>query len=320
MPFLASDALTLLRSAREQDRFGHSYLITGAEGSGKRQLVGDLCAMLLGASDEPMRHPDVHAIEPESKSRRIRIEQVRALEHELQLRSLLGGPKVGVIFDADRLNEQSANAFLKTLEEPPASSHLLLVSAQPDQLLETILSRCIEIPLRAEKPRERTPLQREWLAALADFSKVARPELPHIFGLVRTLESLLGQAKEAIAEHTGTALKKDEQIYKQVGDTHGLEEREDYYKALTEARYLGERAGFIELLEQWWTDVLRQQHGGAVDLADFAPATAALAGRHTAPQVLRKTAALEQLRESLNRTGVAEPLALECAFLKAFAE
>ena len=261
MPFTAPEALTLLRTAREHGRFAHGYLITGPIGSGKRQLAGDLCALLTGAHEEPWRHPDVHTIEPESKSRRIRIEQIRELEHELQMRSLLGGVKVGVIFDADRLVEAAANAFLKTLEEPPGSSHLLLVSSQPDQLLETILSRCIEIPLRPEVRREPTELQREWLDSLAAFAKVERPELPQIFGLVRTLEGMLSRAKEAISEITAADLKREEQVFKQVGDLRGLEEREDYYKALTEARYLGERAGFIELLEQWWADVLRQQHG-----------------------------------------------------------
>jgi DNA polymerase-3 subunit delta' len=320
VPFTAPEALNLLRAAREHGRFAHGYLITGPEGSGKRQLAGELCALLTGTGKEPLRHPDVHTIEPESKSRRIRVEQIRELEHELHMRSLLGGAKVGVIFDADRLIEGAANAFLKTLEEPPGNSHLLLVSAQPDQLLETILSRCIEIPLRPEKPREPTPLQRNWLETLATFARVERPELPHVFGLVRALEGLLAKAKETIGEGTAADLKREEQIYKQVGDTRGLEEREEYYKALTESRYLGARAGFIELLEQWWADVLRQQHGGAVELPDFSPATASLADRYTAGQVLRKTAALEQLRDSLHRTGVTEALALECGFLKAFSD
>lgn len=320
MPFTAPEALTLLRSARDHGRFAHGYLITGPVGSGKRQFAGDLCALLTGSQDEPFRHPDVHAIEPESKSRRIRIEQIRELEHELQMRSLLGGLKVGVIFDADRLVEAAANAFLKTLEEPPGHSHLLLVSSQPEQMLETILSRCIEIPLRPVKPREPSPLQREWLEALAVFARVERPELPHVFGLVRALEGMLARTREAIAESTAADYKREEQSFKQVGDLRGLEERDDYYKALTESRYLGERAGFIELLEQWWADVLRQQHGGAVDLPDFAAVTAALGERHHTALVLRRTAALEALRDSLNRTGVAEALALECGFLKAFAE
>ena len=318
MPFTAPEALTLLHAARDQGRLAHGYLITGPIGSGKRQLAGELCTLLTGSSDDPWRHPDVHTIEPESKSRRIRIEQIRALEHDLHMSSLLGGAKVGVIFDADRLVEAAANAFLKTLEEPPGHSHLLLVSAQPDQLLETILSRCIEIPLRPEHRREPTALQQEWLAMLAAFARVPRPELPQILGFVRGFEDLLGRAKEAIAEITGAALKREEQVYKQVGDLRGLEEREEYYKALTESRYLGERGGFIELLEQWWADVLRQQHGAAVELPEYAAATAALALEHSPMEALRRAEALESLRDSLGRTGVTESLALECAFLKAF--
>jgi DNA polymerase-3 subunit delta' len=321
VPFTAAEALNLLRTARSHDRLAHGYLITGPLGSGKRQLAGDLCAMLTGASDEPFKHQDVHTLEPESKSRRISVEQVRELEHELQMRSLSGGLKVGVIFDADRLGESASNAFLKTLEEPPARSHLVLVSAQPEQLLETILSRCIEIPLRAVKPRDPTALEHAWLEALAAFAKVERPELPHIFGLVRTLEGLLGQAREAIAATNAAELKREEQIYKQVGDTKGLDEREEYYKALTESRYLAERSGFIERLEQWWADVLRQQHGAALELSQFATATAGEAARLSAPQILRRVSAFERLRETLNRTPAStEPLALECAFLEAFGD
>ncbi len=91
--------------------------------------------------------PDVHLASPESKSRGIRIEQIRGLEHALQMRSSDGRRKVAIISEADRMVTQAANAFLKTLEEPPNNSLLLLLSSIPEILPETILSRCIEIPL-----------------------------------------------------------------------------------------------------------------------------------------------------------------------------
>ena len=138
--FTADEAFSLLQKALANQRFAHAYLITGPEGSGARELAARLAGLLVKDEAHPLRHPDVHTAEPESKSRRIVIDQIRALERELQMRSMSGGQKVGIIFDADRLQEQAANAFLKTLEEPPRNSNLMLVSAYPDQLLETILS------------------------------------------------------------------------------------------------------------------------------------------------------------------------------------
>jgi len=93
---------------------------------------------------------DIFVCQPESKSRRIVIEQIRDLEHALQMRASNGRRKVAIVSDADRLQPQAANAFLKTLEEPPKDSLLLLLSALPEALPETILSRCIAIPLAPE--------------------------------------------------------------------------------------------------------------------------------------------------------------------------
>ncbi len=324
MSFLAADALALLRSAHAQDRLAHAYLITGPEGSGKRELVTALAGLILGVERDPLKHPDAHLLEPESKSRRIDIEKIRGLEHQLQMRSSRGGKKVGILFDADRLVEQAANAFLKTLEEPPAQSHLFLVSSLPDQLLDTILSRCIEVPIQPTERRGVTDLQGGLLRALSDFTKIARPELPHVFRLMRAFHELLAQAREAIDDECGAALKKEEPLYKQVDNKAGLEDREEYYKALTQSRYIAERSRLLAILEQWWADVLRQNAcppdaaQPQLDHPEFARETAALATRHTAAQLLRKTSALVQMRENLGRN-VQEQLAVEVGFLKAFA-
>jgi DNA polymerase-3 subunit delta' len=112
MPFTEDEAFSLLQRAQSLDRLAHAYLLTGPVGSGKRALANRACELLLGEKLKDFQHPDVHVIEPESKSRRILIEQIRELEHSLQMRSLLGGCKVGVIVDADRLQTGAANAFL----------------------------------------------------------------------------------------------------------------------------------------------------------------------------------------------------------------
>ncbi len=321
MAFTAEEALALLRSAYTRDRLAHAYLITGAIGSGKRQLATQIAGLLVGQTDEPLQHSDVHTIEPESKSRRILTEQIRELEHALHMRSFFGGRKVGIIFDADRLQPNAANAFLKTLEEPPGQSHLLLVSSLPDQLLDTIASRCLEVPLRPTEQRQLSPLQQRLIAVLRESTTRAGGGIASAFSLAREFQQCLAAAKEAIQEKSDADFKAEELHYKQTSDSRAwLDDREEYFKALSEARYQGERAALIETLEQWWADVLRQQHGAtALDFPEFATDTAALAGQLTTPQLLRKNAALEQLRENLGRPGVQEALAIECAFLKAFA-
>jgi DNA polymerase-3 subunit delta' len=321
MAFTAEEALALLRNAHAKDRLAHAYLITGVAGSGKRDLAGQIAGILVGDSSTPLQHADVHIIEPESKSRRILTEQIRELEHALHMRSFFGGRKVGIIFDADRLQPNAANAFLKTLEEPPGQSHLLLVSSYPDQLLETIASRCLEVPLRPTAQRQLSPLQLRLLETLRAFSGRPGAEVAGAFSLAREFQQCLATAREAIQDQADASLKSEEVHYKQTSDSRAwLDEREEYFKAVVESRYQAERAALIETLEQWWADVLRQQHGGAaLDFPEFSTDTAALAGKLSTPQLLRKNAALEQLRDNLGRSGVQEQPAIECAFLAAFA-
>ena len=84
---------------------------------------------------------------------------MRELMHEVQLKSSEAEVKVAVIVAADRLNPQAANAFLKTLEEPPPKSVLILLSTEPGRILETIMSRCLRLNFAGEGARK-------WDAAL----------------------------------------------------------------------------------------------------------------------------------------------------------
>ena len=328
MPFTADEAFSLLQGAHAHNRLAHAYLITGPAGSGKRTLASQVCTLLLGQKLTDLQHPDIHVIEPESKSRRILIEQIRELERNLHMRSLLGGHKIGVIVDADRLQPNAANAFLKTLEEPPGHSSLLLLSSLPDQLLETIVSRCLEIPLRLVEARAATPLQIKLLTALQAHARQATPGLVEAFRLVREFQLLLGEARETIQSEADAASKAEEQHYKQTSDAgKWLEDREDYYKALVESRYVAARHSLLETLEQWWADALRQQAAHptgqtttTLDHPTFATDTATLGARHSTTTLLRKSDAFETLREHLANPGIQEQLALECAFLRAFGE
>ena len=327
MAFSPEAALEFLRRAFEGGRLAHAYLLSGEAGSGKRALALQLAALVAGLrnpADDPLQHPDIHWVEPESKSRIIKVEQTRELEKELQMRASQSGRKVAILFDADRMNASASNSFLKTLEEPPANSLLLLVSAHPEMLLETILSRCIMVQLAAPPRREPSEGQRRLLDLVSRFltkSKPGEADIGGVFVLVREFTKLLAEAKSAVQEAGAAELKREEGLYKQTTDGKWLGEREEYYKALAESRYLQSRTVFMETLLQWWGDVLRQQQGAtagnALDFPAYADQTARLAGRFSTPDVLRRLSALETLRENFGRN-VQEQLAVEVAFLGAF--
>lgn len=336
MSFRPDIALEYLRRAREGGRLGHAYLLTGP-GEATWTLACRLAALVNGLPEDAspatvLAHPDVHVAEPESKSRRILIDQVRALEGALHLRAGVGGEhgrKVAILRDADRLQPQAANAFLKTLEEPPAQCLLLLLTAQPEALLDTILSRCIRVNLLdpdALHPARRTaedPANAALLAALGAHAADPRPSLPAAYRVLKEFQAALSAARTRLAEEADVTLAADEKRYGQTTDAGKdyVEERETALKAQTEARYAGERERLLGLLLAWWGDALRLA-GAGPDAPPGLPAAArpgvtALAGRLTSAMLLQKLGRLETLREHLGRN-VQEALALEVAFLEVF--
>jgi DNA polymerase-3 subunit delta' len=318
MPFTADEAFDLLQQAHTRGRLAQAYLIAGPEGAGKRPLVARLAGLLLNQGDAPWQHPDVHTLEPQMKSRVIGIEAMREVLGKLQMRALRGGVKIAVIHDADRMNEAAANALLRTLEDPPGPTYFFLLSTQPERMLATILSRCIEIPLRAGTKPTPTARQQTLLTALARTPPDA--DLAAVFGLVQQFNGLLAEAKAEIEARNEAAEKKELAVLKQVGARREqIEEREDFYKALVEAHSRAEREALLAVAEQWLADALRHQHGApALEHADFHQATAALAQQFSTAELLRRAAALAELREQLASTNVQEQLALECGFLRAF--
>jgi DNA polymerase-3 subunit delta' len=151
MPFRAEELRKRFAASIENGRMGHSYLLTGDRSEALENLALGLAGQVLDAA--PQEHPDFHAVRPESKSRHITVEQVRELERELYLRPFSAPLKVAVIFDAERMclgGASAANAFLKTLEEPPAHTLILLTSGRPAMLLPTIISRCLRLDLGFE--------------------------------------------------------------------------------------------------------------------------------------------------------------------------
>jgi DNA polymerase-3 subunit delta' len=321
MAFSRDTAFNFLRRTHEQNRLAHAYLISGPPGSGKQVLAAELASLVNGTASSDVfsaRARDIFVAQPESKSRRIVIEQIRDLEHALQMRASNGRRKVAIVSDADRLQPQAANAFLKTLEEPPKDSLLLLLSALPEALPETILSRCIAIPLAPEGQPKNKAEEKKLVELLQQAVCEQSWSIQYAYRLAQEFQRLLRAVREQIKSETDQALKQEETRYKDSTDGAWLEEREEYYKALTESFYLQRRAGLLETLFAWWSDVLRWSNRvERRNLPNAGKETGELASRFTTAEILRRIQRLEELRDHLSRN-IQEALAIEVAFLAIF--
>ena len=166
------------------DRLPGALLFTGEEGIGKKRFALEVARALncrtpkdneaCGACSSCVRilklnypqrddsddwlqiiltdHPDVGLVV--APKRVLRVEQMRQIEKEANFRPFEGKARVFLIDQADKLNDASANALLKVLEEPPRTSHLILITARPAMLLPTILSRCQMIRFSPLTPDE----------------------------------------------------------------------------------------------------------------------------------------------------------------------
>jgi DNA polymerase-3 subunit delta' len=145
----------------------HAYLLHGPAGVGKRELARRFAAELLGdhARVERGTHPDLYVLEPLGDQ--IRIDDVRALRRDLHMRPFEAQRRVYLVFGADTMNEDAADALLKDLEEPPPYAVIVLVAEDLGPLPETIRSRCQLVAFRRLSERA----VREAIAARA-------PELP----------------------------------------------------------------------------------------------------------------------------------------------
>jgi len=141
------EAKRLLEAALA-DGPAHAYLFHGPAGVGKRAAARALAGELLG---DPRRvdggmHPDLRVVE--ALGEMIRIDEIRALHHDLHMRPFEADRRVYLVFDAHRLNDDAAASLLKDLEEPPAYATLVLVADELGPLPETIRSRCQLVPFR----------------------------------------------------------------------------------------------------------------------------------------------------------------------------
>lgn len=160
--------LATLRWGLEKDRLHHAYVFLGSEGVGKKtvalslakaihclEMDHDFCGSCANCVRiENRNHPDVRLLGLLARKKEISIEQIRELERGLNYRAFSGKQKVAIIDPAPLMNVSAQNALLKTLEEPPEGSVLILVSTSAGALLPTLLSRCLRLSFAPLQSRD----------------------------------------------------------------------------------------------------------------------------------------------------------------------
>jgi DNA polymerase-3 subunit delta' len=315
MAFAKERALERLAEAHRAKRLAHACLLSGPPGSGKIDVARGLAALVLQTSTERLAgQPDFHQVAPESKSRRIVTSQIRELEHALHMKSLGGVGKVALIIDADRLQPQAANAFLKTLEEPPAGCHIILTTSLREAVMQTILSRCMTVPLR-------TPAavsgggRAEPLASAFEEALLEGGNTGAAIRFTRLLQAHLSTLREEITEGLDSELKAQLKQYRDSVDRSWKDTREDQIKASAEAAIIREREQCLGAVGGVLAAALRQIVRPSVDC--LAPVRR-IAQAQGSKSLLKRLDALERLRRLL-ASGVHEPLALESGFLQIIA-
>ncbi|MGA2247685.1 MAG: DNA polymerase III subunit [Verrucomicrobiota bacterium] len=329
-----SQGVQLLQRSLARGRLGHAYLFIGDQIEPLEDLARTLAKTLNcrqpvktgGAATDCCdqcpscqkiageNHADIHWARPESKSRVITIDPMRDLMREIQLKPAEAPFKVAIIAGADRLNPQAANAFLKTLEEPPPRSILILLSTEPSRILETILSRCLRLNFAAESVRVLDTEQAVWLQ---QFSAAAAAEQKSLFGRYRLLDSLL-QRLGAIRAETEERLSARSPLEKHGDAEKDLREKwETELTAAIEAEYRRRRADVLLLVQWWLRDIWVHTLAAGQALLHLPQIAGAddIARRITPRQACENLLVFEQTQRLLH-TNVQEALALEVGLLK----
>ncbi len=325
----------LLQRSLARGRLGHAYLFTGPQLDELETLARTLAKTLN--CQQPVRstagapatdccdaclacrkidgenHGDVFWVRPESKSRIITIDQIRDLSREIHLKPNEAEFKVAVIVAADRLKTEAANAFLKTLEEPPPKSVLILLTTDPSRLLETILSRCLRLSFGGGALRLDSA-EADWLGR---FCELAATEQRSLLSRYRLLDCLLQRLAELKADvqkrlEERSPLERYEDVEKDL-----REKWEDELAAAIEAEYRRHRGDLLLAVQWWLRDVWLHSLNAGQERLSFPQlaGSARLAVRLTSRQALENLRVIEETQHLLH-TNVQEPLALEVGLLK----
>lgn len=205
-------SVKILSDAADAHRLHHAILLCGQSMQELEFVALKIASKLFGR--DAQSHPDLFTLRPEGKMRQIKIgsesersagewptNTMRRLLEQIRQSSNVGGAKIAIVYEADRMNNVTANAFLKTLEEPPADTTIFMLSARPNDLLDTIRSRCITLDVDTSIERIDDEQWHKWLNDFSDWQRslMKRGQISidgtimNLYGLLARFESILAR-------------------------------------------------------------------------------------------------------------------------------
>jgi len=312
--------IAILKSAMETERVAHAYLFYGMKGIGKRSTAGVFAKALnckegeidpCGSCSSCRKidrggHPDVITIESEGVF--IRIQDIRDLQNQIKFKPFEGRKRVFIIVDAEKMSIPSANALLKTLEEPNPSNILILVTSRPYQLPGTIISRCQKIqfnPVRKDTItsflEDRASLDRNSASLLASS---ARGSIGRALEMMR--ESYLTFKNELIEKLVDWENERDPLVFFSFVDDFG-----EGRKEITER---------LNVLREWYRDMLVCKETGETDRLinqDIINITRQFSERLSGYDILKSIRAINQAYVAIEQNANKQ-LTLESMMFKLF--
>lgn len=273
------DLCRRLLVSRRADRVGQAYLFVGDSPPLLRRFAtawaqvracltplpdGDAC----GTCESCLRlanntYPERYDVVPESKTRQILVDAMRTFDDRLNRTTVASHPKIGVIAEADCMGTEAQNSFLKTLEEPPPHTLLLLYTTQPRLLLSTIRSRCQVVPVLHNRVDYADLRRRGLFALLAPLRRQAGAAI----GLRTSaqLQALFAQLGAEAEAAVGSGI--DERWTEMVEADKGLLKRlEEQRSARVAAEYVRRRRQIEDGIQAWFLQQRLQAAGVRPDL------------------------------------------------------
>lgn len=305
------------RRAIAAGRMPHALIVSGRPRGGGLAATEAILHLLYDTPDGPAdlyKNVDIRWIEPESKSRQIRAEDARSLIDFLSLTSYEGGWKACVILFADRLNPDAQNILLKTLEEPPPNSLLVLVTATPSALLATVRSRAQTVDVAetedltakpwyphvldllrnppARRPADVLAWSDQLLAPLAELEDRVRAEE----------EQRATAAAEAETEAKAPAKGKARKPVRAAPPDDMPKVAKDTIEARVATRVKEEQEELLAMVQNWQRDVLACLKDPATPPLHFPQEASAIAAQTAGlafPAALRRVTVVEEIRDLL---------------------